>query len=80
MEWQPIETAPRRYRPPIFFPYKDGFGPTVIGRAGEYEFECFWLDSVRAWAMHSDNRPCNPQPVLWKPMPEPPHGPQANQA
>ena len=69
--WQPIETAPKSFRPPLSI--YSHHAPQILGLWGKaFYCVCSWGGpSNPAW-IGGDNKPVPFQPTHWMPLPEPP--------
>lgn len=71
--WQPIETAPRVFSPPLSF--NSHYGPTILGLWGKsFYCVCRWGGTADPQWIDGMNRPILFQPTHWMPLPAPPKG------
>lgn len=71
MDWQPIETAPRSYSPPLS--HYNHHAPDILGLWGQaFYCVCKWGGPSQPYWIGGDNKKVPFQPTHWMPLPEPP--------
>lgn len=69
--WQPIETAPHRYSPPLS-PINH-HAPSILGLWGKaFYCVCSWGGPSNPYWIGGDNKKVPFQPTHWMPLPDPP--------
>lgn len=71
MDWQPIDTAPRTYSPPLS--QYNHHAPDILGLWGRaFYCVCRWGGPSQPYWIGGDNKKVTFQPTHWMPLPTPP--------
>ncbi len=71
MKWQPIDTAPKLFSPPLS--HINHHAPDILGLWGKaFYCICHWGGPSQPFWIGGDNKPVPFQPTHWMPLPEPP--------
>ena len=74
--WQPIETAPKTYAPPLS--PNNHHAPEILGLWGQaFYCVCSWGGPSHPYWIDGNNRKVTFQPTHWRPLPPPPQGREA---
>ena len=72
--WQPIETAPKNYTPPLSF--YNHHAPDILGLWGKsFYCVCHWGGPSQPFWIDESNRRIPFQPTRWMHLPKPPENP-----